>query len=274
MFCPACGTENPATSGFCNRCGRPLTTETAASKPAFTGSVPQPPAYTGPKQNSGKAIASVVLGVFALLLNILLLPGILAVVLGHLAHSQIKHSAGSLKGEGMAIAGLVMGYLSFLMIPVFLIIAAIAIPNLLRARIAANEASAVLSIRTIVRAEVTYASTYPAIGYACSLTDLDGEGQSPSEKSAGLIDSGLASGTKTGYRFTLNCDPPATLPPDFFEKQQGEPPGSVTTYQLTAEPMVSGQTGMRTFCSDQTGIIRFSSTGSAEDCLSSGVALQ
>src|SRR5687767_8669193 len=127
MFCPSCGAENPAAAGFCNRCGRPLTAETAATGPVLTAT-----AYLGPQENSGKAVASMVLGAFAVLLNILLIPGILAVIFGHLALSEIKKSAGRLKGEGMAIAGLVMGYLSFLAIPVILIIAAIAIPNLLR----------------------------------------------------------------------------------------------------------------------------------------------
>jgi hypothetical protein len=257
MFCNTCGAENPATGRFCNHCGRPLTAEAAATMQASTAAS-APPAYNGPKKNSGKAIASVALGVFALPLNLLLLPGICAVVLGHFALSQIKRSAGRLKGEGMAIAGLVMGYLSFVMVPVFLIIAAIAIPGLLRSRIAANESSVVGSIRTIYVAEVTYALNYPAIGFTCSLMDLDGTGQPPSEKSAGLIDSVLASGQKSGYRITLsNCS--------------GSPAES---YQVTAEPIQRGQTGMRTFCSDQEGVIRFTSEGTGAACLSSGQPLQ
>ncbi|MGH9555925.1 MAG: DUF4190 domain-containing protein [Terriglobales bacterium] len=223
-----------------------------------SAAAPAQPAYTGPQENSGKAIASLILGAFSMLFGILLIPGILAVVFGHMALSQIKRSAGRLKGEGMAIAGLVMGYLGFVMIPAILIIAAIAIPNLLRSRIAANEASAVGSIRTINVAEVTYAVSYPAVGFTCSLMELNGPGQPPSEKSAELIDNVLASGQKSGYRFTLsNCS--GSLP---------------TTYQVTAEPTVRGQTGQRTFCSDQSGIIRFSSTGSGEECLSSGEPLQ
>lgn len=261
MYCANCGSDNPSTSRYCHQCGRPLAPEATVAWPA-SGPAAQAPAYTGPQENSGKAIASMVLGVFALLLNILLLPGICAVVLGHLAHSQIKKSAGRLKGEGMAIAGLVMGYLSFLMIPVFLIIAAIAIPNLLRSRIAANEASAVGSIRTINTAQVTYASTYTAVGFACSLGDLDGTGEPYSEKSAGLLDSVLVSGEKSGYRLTLsNCS--ASTPGEY-----------ATSYQVTAEPLLQGQTGQRTFCSDETGVIRFSTTGLGEDCLSSGVPLQ
>src|SRR3954463_14861343 len=83
---------------------------------------------------------------------------------------------------------------------IILIIAAIAIPNLLRSRIAANEASAVGSIRTINTSEVTYASTYPNQGFAL-LADLGGAGGSST--GAGLIDSVLASGTKSGYVFSV-----------------------------------------------------------------------
>ncbi len=251
MFCPACSAENSSTAGFCSRCGQPLTTEAGATGPAVTGFAPPP--YTGPQENSGKAIASLILGVLALPLNIFLLPGICAVVLGRLAQSQIKHSAGRLKGGGMAAAGVVMGYLSLVMMPVFVIIA-IAVPSLFRSRIAANESSAVGIIRTINTAQVTYASMYPAVGYTCSLTDLDGTGPAYSKKSAGLIDSVLAGGQKSGYRFILsNCS--------------GSP---VDAYQVTAEPIERGQTGIRVFCSDQTGVIRSSATDSVADCLSIG----
>jgi len=256
MFCPTCGTENPDGAGYCNRCGRSLHPEAAA--PWQASATPPPAVYTGPAENSKKAIASLVCGVLAMVFGILLIPGILAIVYGHLALSQIKRSAGRLKGEGLAIAGLVMGYLSFVAIPMILIIAAIAIPNLLRSRIAANESSAVGSVRTINTAQFTYASTYSNVGFTCSLAELNGAGPPYSEKSAGLIDSVLASGMKSGYRITLsNCS--------------GNP---VETYQVTAEPVTRGQSGQRSFCSDQTGVISFSSAGSGEECLKSGTPLQ
>ena len=81
--------------------------------------------------------------------------GIPAVILGHKSRGRIKRSMGALTGDGIALAGLIMGYLSFLAIPFILIIAAIAIPNLLRARIAANEASAIGSVKTITVAQVS-----------------------------------------------------------------------------------------------------------------------
>src|SRR5713226_7615525 len=81
---------------------------------------------------------------------------IVAVIMGHLSLSDIQKSAGRLGGKGMAIAGLVLGYLGLSFIPI-VIIAAIAIPNLLRAKMAANEASAVASLRTYNTALSRYA---------------------------------------------------------------------------------------------------------------------
>ncbi len=124
-----------------------------------------------------------------------------------------------------------------IVVAIILIIAAIAIPNLLRSRIAANEASAVGSIRTINTSEVTYASTYPQVGFA-DLASLGGAGGSST--GAVLIDSVLASGTKSGYVFTVN-------------NLTGTP---VTTYDVHGDPQNS-QTGQRHFFSDQSGVIRF-----------------
>ena len=127
-----------------------------------------------------------------------------------------------------------------IVVAIILIIAAIAIPNLLRSRIAANEASAVGSIRTINTSEVTYASTYPQIGFN-TLDTLGGAGGSSS--GAGLIDAVLASGTKSGYVFTITTGGAASG-------------GPATTYDVHGDPQNS-QTGQRHFFSDQSGVIRF-----------------
>ena len=85
-----------------------------------------------------------------------------------------------------------------LVVAVILVISAMAVPNLVRARIAANEASAVGSLRAIDAAETTYAVTYPSIGFTCTLRDLQppaGFGN-PDPQHAGLIDAALASGVK------------------------------------------------------------------------------
>jgi type IV pilus assembly protein PilA len=160
----------------------------------------------------------------------------------------------------MATAGLVMGYGAFAIIPFILIIAAIAIPNLLRARIAANETSAAAGVRILNRAEISYQSEYPKVGFTCALDSLGGNGASaPSADHAQMIDDRLASGEKIGYRFELrNC-------------VNSEVDGH--KYQVVAYPKVRHQTGVRAFCSDETGVIRIDPSGSADDCLTSGSPL-
>jgi len=136
-----------------------------------------------------------------------------------------------------------------IVVAIILIIAAIAIPNLLRSRIAANESSAVGSIRTINTAEVTYATTYPNVGFTCTLGALGGTGTAATSGNALLIDNVLALGSKSGYDFTLDtCT--------------GTP---IVIYQSHGLPTVVGQTGQRAFCSDQSGVIRFDATGTACD---------
>ena len=131
-----------------------------------------------------------------------------------------------------------------IVVAIILIIAAIAIPNLLRSRIAANEASAVGSLRTINTAEVTYASTYPNIGFA-DLASLGGTG-GPSSTAAMLIDTVLGAGAKSGYTFTSVA--------------AGGPPA--TSYDAHGDPQ-SAQTGQRHFFTDQSGVIRFNVAASA-----------
>ena len=92
-----------------------------------------------------------------------------------------------------------------IVVAIILIIAAIAIPNLLRARMAANESSAAASERTLVTAMVTYSGAYPGVGYAPALANLGPSGGNPcapSSVTACLIDEVLSGGTKSGYTFT------------------------------------------------------------------------
>ena len=140
-----------------------------------------------------------------------------------------------------------------IVVAIILIIAAIAIPNLLRSRIAANEASAVGSIRTINTAQVTYASSYPDCGFT-SLSNLGGSGGSST--GAGLIDSVLASGVKSGYSFVAT----PTGGSGTCGGTGGATPNS--TYSVTGLP-TSAQTGQRGFYSDQSGVIRYNVSGTA-----------
>ena len=204
---------------------------------------------TGPAETSAKAIISLVCG----LLFFVPLAFIAAIVFGHLGLSEIKKSAGRLKGEGMAIAGLVLGYIWIAGIPLIMIIAAIAIPNLLRARMAANESTAVAGIHELVTSEASYFTTHRQEGFTCSLSALE---------KVGLISGPLASGQRTGYAFELTgCAP-------------GGEDTVNTKYQVVAYPVRLNQTGVRAFCSDESGVVKVDAGGSAEQCLQSGEALQ
>jgi Domain of unknown function (DUF4190) len=119
VFCAGCGNNLAAGEKFCRGCGKEVSAPTALA-----------PAVGAPAETSGKAIASLVCGLFLFAFPM----SILAIIFGHLSLSEIRKSAGRLQGQGMAITGLVLGYLGVAAIPVILIIGAIAIPNLLRAR--------------------------------------------------------------------------------------------------------------------------------------------
>lgn len=252
MFCSKCGAGLPDGSVFCNQCGQAASTQ--AGQVPVPGQSAASPATSPYAPTSGKALASMIAGIFGL---ILFLPAIAAIILGHISRSEIRKSNGQLKGNGMATAGLIMGYGVFAFLPFVLIIAAIAIPNLLRARIAANESSALASIRTINTAMISYNTTYPNIGFASSLSALGGIScNPPGSDSACLIDTQLASGRKNGYAFALGA--------------AGKPS---TAYQVVAYPLVPNQSGVRTFCSDQSAVIKVGEGESAADCLANGSPL-
>jgi type IV pilus assembly protein PilA len=136
-----------------------------------------------------------------------------------------------------------------IVVTIILIIAAIAIPNLLRARIAANEASAVESLRSVATTNTQYYTTY-GIGYAASLATLGGA--SPcvaSAASACMLDVVLTTGAKSGYTFVALPNTPIA--------------GVNTGYEANATPQNIGTTGQRSFCADQTGVLRYNTTGAA-----------
>jgi prepilin-type N-terminal cleavage/methylation domain-containing protein len=134
-----------------------------------------------------------------------------------------------------------------IVVAIILIIAAIAIPNLLRSRMAANEASAVGSLRTINTAAVTYSTTY-GIGYPTTLARL-GPAATATSTTADLIDSVLAAAVKSGYSFSYSAAAAVG--------------GTVNQYTITATPSNAGVTGQRTFFTDQSGVIRADATGTA-----------
>jgi len=134
-------------------------------------------------------------------------------------------------------------------VAVILIIAAIAIPNFIRSRMRANEAAAVANSRDISTAEVVYSTAY-GIGYSPDLPSLGGTAAVPNSGSAGLIDSVLGAGTKSGYTYT-------------YTVLGTDPSGNVVAYSLTADPIVPGSSGERHFYTDQSAIIRQNTTAQA-----------
>ncbi|HXJ15000.1 MAG TPA: prepilin-type N-terminal cleavage/methylation domain-containing protein [Candidatus Limnocylindrales bacterium] len=127
-----------------------------------------------------------------------------------------------------------------IVVAVILIVAAIAIPNFLRAKISANEASAVSSIHAVNTSEISYSAANPTIGFAAVLADLGPAG-------GGYIDSLLAAGTKSGYSFTYTV--------------VGATP--YTQYKLNADPTTRGVTGARSFYSDASNVTRYNDVAPA-----------
>jgi type IV pilus assembly protein PilA len=278
MFCNNCG-ANVSDSAYCSNCGRPLpkapsVQATAGQTGAATGAAPAPSADSatqaspsavpvspwlnvpaaanaGQPQTDGKAVASLVFGI----LSILPLPvvaSIPAVIIGHVSRASIRNSMGRLKGEGIAAAGLAMGYVS--LVCAAILFALVGIPNLYRAKLAANDAAAASTVRTLNTAQVTYSTTYPARGYARDLAML-GPGDSasctePSDAHACFIDRSLGGS---------HCAAGAWCTPKggFYYSLTGVcgDSGMCTDYIVVGSP-ISDNTGSKSFCSTSDSIIR------------------
>jgi type IV pilus assembly protein PilA len=282
MFCFKCGASMPEDATVCPQCATPVQAAPTPPPPPQQPNTPSPAATSAwlnapgapaqstpqyppqgqpyqqyqPPKTDGGAIASMVLGIASFVLCLSFLAGIPAIILGHISRSKIRKNMGRLQGDGMALTGLILGYISLLFIP---IIAAIAIPNLLRARVSANEAAAAATVRTINTAQITYSSQYPDHGYAPDLATL---GPGPSGScSTGTAQSGCLLNNivgasrctagqwcaKTGYKFTVSavCDSA----------------GVCSNYVVTATPQVSGSTGRKSFCSTSDSVTRTSDRG-------------
>jgi len=232
MICRYCAQEIADGSQFCTKCGAPLGTSWNAS--AATA-MPM-----GEPKTSTKAVISLVCGCLFFAFPV----PIVAIVLGHMALSEIGKSAGRLKGEGIAILGLVLGYVGGVFLPLVLILAAIAIPNLLRARMAANESVAIASLRQYNQGASAYAKLCPNQGYPDSSVKL-GPGKGDCE-GANLIGPVLGSKNpmKSGYVF-------------FYQPRTTDAEGHVTSYTVNADPFQFNQKGVRHFFTDETGVIRY-----------------
>jgi type IV pilus assembly protein PilA len=138
-----------------------------------------------------------------------------------------------------------------IVVTIILIIAAIAIPNLMRSKIQANETAAVGALKALTESALLYSNTYGGFPHVLSDLGPASGGTAPTSASADLIDSVLSSGIKSGYRFTYLA---GTI----------DPSGNVLSYTITATPVSQGSSGQRSFFTDQSGTIRNTASGTAD----------
>ena len=220
----------------CKACGAPLgqrSHDLPSPTPVYNSGYDQPPLEEGPKK--GLAVTALVLGIIGFFTAGLLFAGaVTGIILACIAMSRAKRDPWQYGGHGMAVAALVLNIVALVSFVPMGMVAAIAIPNLLAARRAANEGSAQSSLRTLHAAEATYQATKGAGNFG-TLSELAAEG---------LIDSKLATGTKNGYVFTVE-----------LTTNEMNYPG----FAVTGVPMIySGvsSSGIRSFYIDETGVIR------------------
>ena len=140
-----------------------------------------------------------------------------------------------------------------IVVAIILIISAIAIPNLLRSKIAANQASAVGSLRSLNTACIAYSTSYGTFPGALSNLGPIGSSGTASSTSADLIDSVLAAGTKSGYTFVYTAG------------------SSNQSYTITATPITAATTGQNMYYTDQSGVIRVDTSGSSASSASTPI---
>jgi type II secretory pathway pseudopilin PulG len=223
--CPNCSRANDDSAAFCNNCGANLAAATPASP------------LSNAQRTSGLAVTSLIFGIFFFVFPF----AVTAVVLGHVARSQIKKSAGRLRGNGISLAGMILGYSGLAMDVIILIIAAVAIPNLVGNKMGANEATAISNLRRITEAVITYRASYGQ--YPSGLTALGPPlaGHGPDANGAGLIDGLLMYGSESGYAFT------------YRQVSTSDAEGG---FDVSADPITPGATGRRHFHDDESAVIR------------------
>ena len=222
-----------------------------------------PPPPTQP--HKGLAIASLVIGILSLpTLGCLGVGAVLSIVLGIMALMRAGRNPREYGGRGFAIGGIVASAISLLVaIPLAGIVAAIAIPSLLRARVSANEAGTIGDVRTVISAQAAYGSANcDTYGRLECLSNPRGTGCIVDYPAAGptFLDSTLTSAqVKLGYRRIFHPGAEVAL-----TRGPGCPGGTgLESFAYTAEPATRGQTGVRGFCGDDSGRICFTTDGSA-----------
>jgi type IV pilus assembly protein PilA len=133
-----------------------------------------------------------------------------------------------------------------IVVAIILVIAAIAIPNYLQARIRANEAVAVANVRTLVSAQAIYNNMYPEVGFAPDIASLTGSSSAPIPGAAGIVSNSMA---VAGHGYLLTITP----------KVSGTMNVGYTVYGAPTHP---GITGRRGFCASESGLVTYSADGS------------
>jgi type IV pilus assembly protein PilA len=151
------------------------------------------------------------------------------------------------RGNGFTLMELLI------VIAIILILMLMAIPTIGSLTKKGNQTSAINSVQTVTKAEIQYQSSYPANGFACTLTALGGDPATgaPSPAAAQILQGDLISGYKSGYIFTITCNNKVTI--NGTDRSNG--------YTITAIPQTVGKTGDRGFCSDQFGTIKYDPAG-------------
>lgn len=215
-----------------------------------------------PPPKKGLAIASLVLGILAVpTAGLLVLGAVIGIILGIVALAKAAKTPEAYGGKGMAIAGIVTNCLALALVPVIAgIVAAIAIPNLLRSRVVANESAVIGDIRTIISAEAAYAGANG--GYYDRLQCLSYPYESciPEYPTAApeFLDYALSKAQmKNGYNRKFH---PGAYP-ESAEQGSFLSPTSMESYAYVAVPESPGLSGLRSFCGDASGRVCVFSNG-------------
>ena len=229
--CTECGFVGWSDADTCKGCGAPIVQRTSNFQPR-----PVPTSYkswdeTEAGQKKGLAVFALVLGIVSFLtFGLLGIGAFTGIIVASVAMGRVKHEPWQFGRRGMDVAGLVLSITSMVSAVPVGIVAAIAIPNLFAARMAANEASSVYLLRKISAAEGIY---YANSGKYGTLEELD---------SQHLIDPDLGSGTKNGYKFTVELVHESATAPAGFEAK--------------SVPVTYKSSGRRSFYVDETSVVR------------------
>lgn len=241
---------------YCSHCGKD--SAEAANLPRVDPGI----AFGLSPETSGKALFSLICGVFFLLFPF----AFVAVIYGYVARSEIRRSGGRLTGDGLAITGIVFGYLGVGFL-VFLI--GMGVYSVRKVQQAQNKIharskspsdtetgaaslpdnSAVSAMRTLNMAEIAYQQAHRETGYTCSLSQLS--------SAWGLSDE-LKAGSTAGYVFKVQ------------DCTAGGRSGPITKYHVVAYPEEKTTPPRPAYCSDDSDTIRVAKSGSPEDCLNRG----